>query len=93
MDIKHVDGENKGQVFLYALSTCGWCKKTKAFLSELGVAYSYVDVDLEQGAEREKVLSEVRRWNPSTSFPTTVINDAICVVGFQPDKLKEALGL
>ena len=43
MDIKHVDGKDKGKVFLYALSTCGWCKKTKAFLNEQGVEYSYVD--------------------------------------------------
>lgn len=93
MNIQRIDGQDKGQVFLYALSTCGWCKKTKAYLNEQGVAYSYVDVDLEQGEEREKALEEVRRWNPSTSFPTVVINNSTCVVGFQPDKLKEALGL
>ncbi|MGQ9494495.1 MAG: glutaredoxin family protein [Anaerolineae bacterium] len=93
MNIQRIDGQDKGQVFLYALSTCGWCKKTKAYLNEQGVAYSYVDVDLEQGEEREQALEEVRRWNPSTSFPTVVINNSTCVVGFQPDKLKEALGL
>lgn len=93
MNIQRIDGQDKGQVFLYALSTCGWCKKTKAYLNEQVVAYSYVDVDLEQGEEREKALEEVRRWNPSTSFPTVVINNSTCVVGFQPDKLKEALGL
>ena len=42
-----VPGENKGhKVTLYALSTCGWCKKTKKFLDELGVEYEYVYVDL-----------------------------------------------
>ena len=91
MDIKHVDGKNKGKVFVYALSTCGWCKKTKAFLSENGVEYSYVDVDLETGAERTKVLDEVRKWNANCSFPTVVLNDATCLVGFQPDKMKETL--
>ena len=91
MDVKHVNGKNKGKVFVYALSTCGWCKKTKAFLSESGVEYSYVDVDLETGAEREKVLDEVRKWNPNCSFPTVVLNDASCLVGFQPDKMKETL--
>jgi len=91
MDIKHVAGKNKGKVFVYALSTCGWCKKTKAFLNENGVEYSYVDVDLETGAERTKALDEVRRWNPNCSFPTVVLNDATCFVGFQPDKMKETL--
>ena len=91
MDVKHVKGKNKGKVFVFALSTCGWCKKTKAFLNESGVEYSYVDVDLETGADREKVLNEVRKWNPNCSFPTVVLNDASCLVGFQPDKMKEAL--
>jgi len=91
MDIKRVGGKDKGKVLIFALSTCGWCKKTKAFLSENGIAYSYVDVDLEVGAEREKVLNEVRKWNPNTSFPTVVLNDATCLVGFQPDKMKESL--
>jgi len=93
MDIKHVVGKNKGKVFVYALSTCGWCKKTKAFLNENGVEYSYVDVDLETGEERTKVLDEVRKWNPNCSFPTVVLNDATCLVGFQPDKMKEALSI
>jgi glutaredoxin-like protein NrdH len=91
MDIKHVEGKDKGKVFVYALSTCGWCRKTKAFLNENGVEYSYVDVDLETGEERAKVLDQVRKWNPSCSFPTIVLNDETCLVGFQPDKMKEAL--
>ncbi len=93
MDIKHVDGKDKGKVFLYALSTCGWCKKTKAFLNEQGLEYSYVDVDLVPPAEQDEVVEEVKRWNPSSSFPTIVIDDATCIVGFQPDKIKETLKL
>lgn len=27
MKLEHVDGENKGNIILFALSTCGWCKK------------------------------------------------------------------
>ena len=93
MDIKHVDGKHKGEVFLYALSTCGWCKKTKGFLSEQGVEYSYVDVDLVPAAEQDKVVADVKRWNPSCSFPTIVIDDTTCIVGFQLDKIKETLKL
>jgi len=93
MDIKYVEGKNKGKVFLYALSTCGWCKKTKAYLNEQGVEYSYVDVDLVPAAEEDKVTQEVTKWNPQCSFPTMVINNAVCIVGYQPDKIKEALSL
>ena len=30
----------------YAMSTCVWWKKTKRLLDELGLEYSYVDVDV-----------------------------------------------
>jgi len=91
MNMTKVPGENHGKVVIYALSTCGWCRKTKQFLKEQGVEYSYVDVDLLQGEDREKVVSEVERWNPSLSFPTIVVNDTICIVGFDEKKLRETL--
>jgi len=95
MEVKHVEGANKGKVFVYALSTCGWCKKVKAFLNEEGIGYDYVDVDLiESQMEMEKVVKEeVAKWNPKCSFPTVVINDSVCVVGFDPEKIKAALGI
>ena len=93
MDVKHVDGKAKGKIFLYALSTCGWCRKTKMFLNDEGLAYDYVDVDLETGAEKSKALQQVAKWNPNTSFPTVVITDHDCVVGYQTDRIKELLGL
>jgi len=61
---------------LYALSTCGWCARTKDLLTNLGVEFSYLYVDLLQGEERDRVVREVERWNPRLSFPTVVINDA-----------------
>ena len=79
------------KVFLYALSTCGWCRKTKALLRELGVAFDFVDVDLCEGEEREKVQAEMKAVNPRRSFPTLVIGDEV-VVGFDEDRIREALG-
>ena len=81
------------KVMLYALSTCGWCKKTRSFLDDNGVKYDYVYVDLLKGEEREKVLEEVSRWNPRRSFPTVVIDDTQSVAGFKEDRLREVLGL
>ena len=92
MDLKHVKGKDKGKVTLYALSTCGWCGKTKKLFDDLGVDYSYVDVDFQEGEGRKQALKEVERWNPSRSFPTLVINDK-CIVGFDESKIKKALGL
>jgi len=91
MNIVEVPGTDHGEVFLYALSTCVWCKKTKALLNELGVAYRYVDVDLVPAAEQGEVLAQVARWNPQRNFPTLVIKQARTIVGFKPDEIKEAL--
>ncbi len=65
----------KKKIKLYALSTCGWCKKTKKFLDDNYVEYEYEYVDLLTGAERERVMAEVDRWNPRRSFSTIVIAD------------------
>jgi glutaredoxin-like protein NrdH len=91
MPVNHVDGTVKGNIMLYALSTCGWCRKTKGLLNELGVAYSYTDVDTLTGDEKQAILDEVKKWNPSCSFPTLVINGSNCIVGFKEDEIKDVL--
>jgi glutaredoxin-like protein NrdH len=93
MDWTRVDGENRGEIVFYALSTCGWCRKTKSFLDELGVGYKYRYVDMAFGAEREELLKEMERWNPRRSFPTIVINKEKAIIGYKPDRIKEVLGL
>ena len=93
MKIEQVEGNNKGKILLYALSTCVWCKKTKDLLNKLGVEYSYVQVDLLDEEDKGKAIEDIKKWNPSCSFPTIVINDKECVVGFKEDKIKEAIGL
>ncbi|HHT18164.1 MAG: glutaredoxin family protein [Euryarchaeota archaeon] len=91
MSMQHVEGENKGDVVLYALSTCGWCKKTRMMLEELGVEYNYVYVDLLEGDERQEMIEQLKKWNPQLSFPTLIINNEECIVGFDEDKVKENL--
>ena len=91
MDVVRVDGQDRGDILLYTLSTCGWCRKMKQWLNDNGLAYRYVDVDLEDGTEREAVMEEVRKWNPLCSFPTVVVKGQDCFVGFKPEKLQELL--
>ena len=91
MAVTHVDGKNAGNVMLYALSTCVWCKKTKQLLADLGVAYDYTFVDLLEGAEQQEAIAEIKKSNPSCSFPTLLVNGQ-CIVGFQEAKVREAFG-
>ena len=90
---KEVPGDDRADISLYTLSTCGWCRKTKDLLSDLGVAYRYIDVDLLQGEARSQAIEELSRWNPSRSFPTIVVNGERCIVGFREDQLREAVGV
>jgi glutaredoxin-like protein NrdH len=92
MIMQHVEGQNKGKLVLFALSTCGWCKKTRALIEDLDADYEYVYVDLLKGNEREEVVEMVKKWNPQVSFPTLVINDDKTIVGFKEDEIKEAIG-
>jgi glutaredoxin-like protein NrdH len=90
--MNHIKGINKGDVMLYALSTCGWCKKTKQLLNDLGVDYKCEDVDLLDKNEYEHVKREIAKWNPSISFPTIVINNEKCILGFDEEQIKKELG-
>jgi glutaredoxin len=86
----HVDGTDKGDILVYGLSTCVWCKRAKSFFEEKGIAYDYIFVDLLEGEDRNAVLDEVSKWNPKVSFPTIVINGT-CVIGFKENEILEVL--
>lgn len=79
------------KVRLYSLSTCPACKRVRQYLDEQGVSYEYIEVDLLDGGEQWLASKEVRRFNPSGSYPTLIVEDA--VVGFDEERIREALRL
>ena len=83
---------DKPRVFVYALSTCGHCRAAKKLLTDKGVEYDFVDVDLLPREELRKVLSEVAKVNPQQSFPTIIIGETV-IVGDREQEILEALGL
>ena len=91
MTVVHVPGKKSRNIMLYALSTCGWCQKTKELLDDLGVEYYYEYVDQLLGGAREKAIQEVKAWNPGCIFPTLIIDKEKCIVGYKEDKIREAL--
>lgn len=91
MKMEHVKGRSKGKIELYALSTCGWCAKTKQLLNDLGVEYWFVFVDLLPPEEMEEAIRTVERYNPHGSFPTMVIDDSRTIVGFREAEIREVL--
>jgi len=81
---------DRPRIRFYGLSTCVWCRRTRQFLEDEGIPFDYVYVDLLDDDQREEVMEEVRRWNPSESFPTLVL-EGRCIVGYRPEEIKEAL--
>ena len=78
------------KIKLYTLSTCSHCIRTKKFFKDCGIDVDFVDVDLLNGAEREKMLDEVRKLNPDCSFPTICVGNVV-IIGFNEEKLRSAL--
>jgi glutaredoxin-like protein NrdH len=89
IQMTHVEGRNIGKLVLYALSTCIWCKKTRKLLDDLKIEYYYAYVDFLPGEENVQAKGDIRKWNPQCSFPTLVINDEKCIVGFDEEKIRE----
>lgn len=91
MDIKmnHIEGNKKGNVVLYALSTCQWCEKTKDLLDELKVDYYYVYVDMADYNDLIKIKEEIKKYNPAFSFPTLVLDQEDSIIGFDEKKIRE----
>jgi glutaredoxin-like protein NrdH len=89
MTVNHVPGNKKGDVMLYALSTCGWCKKTRNLLEELKIDFNFTEVDLLDATGKEKAIEEVKKWNPRCSFPSLVIGNSVCIVGFDEEKIRD----
>jgi len=89
-----VSGKNsKHKVLLYALSTCAWCKMTKKFLSDSGVEFEYVDVDLASDQDHEKIRDDIVSRGADPSYPTIIVDNKTVITGFRKDLLKEALEL
>jgi glutaredoxin-like protein NrdH len=96
--IKKVDGKNDKndkndvEIFVFALSTCGWCRRTKDFLNGLGVEYSYVDVDLLSDDDQSEVEKVFEKYDTEESFPKIIIDNKIVISGFDEKELRKVVG-
>ncbi len=94
MQFSKVSGsKNEHKVVLYALSTCVWCKMTKQFLTDNNVEFEYINVDLLEEDEKQKVRQHIQSKGGSLSYPTVIVDDNRVITGFRKDQLKEALGI
>jgi glutaredoxin len=78
------------EVFLYALSTCPWCRKAKQWFADTGVPFEFVDVDLLKGDEQTAATEKAHELSGGRRFPVAVINGEV-VVGFNTARYLELL--
>jgi glutaredoxin-like protein NrdH len=92
MNLVKVPGKNrKHKVLLYALSTCAWCRMEKQFLKDNSVEFEYVDVDLCDQKEREKIRADIQRRGGEPNYPTLIVDDKNMITGFHENEIQKAL--
>ena len=88
-----VEGTNSDHdVSIFTLSTCGWCKRCKAYLKDRNIKYKYIDIDKINSEEKSEILSFLREnYKPDRiAYPFMVCDDKF-VVGYDPNKYEEIM--
>ena len=75
------------KVKIYSTPTCPWCMRAKQFLKENNIDFVDYDVSSDQQA-----LEEMVRISGQMGVPVVDIEGEI-IVGFDKERIKEALGL
>jgi glutaredoxin len=83
--------EQTKSVELYTLSTCPWSRRSKAYLDDRGVRYSYIDHDLADEVVQKRIQEEMLARHAS-AFPFAKIGDDF-IVGYNPEAYARLLGL
>ncbi len=85
------DGKN---ITVFALSTCGFCKRAMTFLATNGFSYRYIYIDtipLETKTEVKRLLKE--KYKADIAFPFVTVGEADYLVGFIEPDWKRTLGV
>jgi glutaredoxin len=84
LEYTKVDGnDERHDIEIYALSTCGFCKRALSFLKERDMAYRVVHVDQVPLELKNKAKAELLdRFKEHVSFPFAVIDGKEVLVGF-----------
>ena len=75
------------KVTVYSTSTCPFCIRAKQFLKDNKIQYEDIDV-----SENEEKAQEMIKNSGQMGVPVLEIGEKI-IVGFDKDKIKEALGI
>lgn len=74
-------------VLIYSTPTCPYCIRAKQFLTDNNVAFENFDVSIDQARADEMVQKSGQMGVPVLDIEGEII------VGFDKDKIKQALGI
>ena len=73
----------KQPLTLFALSTCGFCKRAIAFLNDQGYSYRYVHMDTLNREQQDIIRSYVKRtFKIAISYPFLCLGESDFLSGF-----------
>ncbi len=75
------------KIKIYSTSWCPHCKAAKEFMTAKGIEYENIDVTTDEKLQREMIKKSGQMGVPVFDIEGKVI------VGFDPDKLGEVLGI
>jgi glutaredoxin len=92
---EYVDGKNSSkELTVYALSTCGFCRRALKFLKDNSIKFRFVYVDNLPKEVKENIKTGLReKFNDRIAYPFAVINDERHLVGFIEEEWKGELGI
>ncbi|HSM13696.1 MAG TPA: glutaredoxin family protein, partial [Thermoanaerobaculia bacterium] len=76
-DVAHVDTVGEPTIRLFTTSWCGWCRKARALLTELGARFEERDIEVDAEAGRE----QARLAGPGAGVPVVEFAGDV-LVGF-----------
>ncbi|HUW69912.1 MAG TPA: glutaredoxin [bacterium] len=82
------------QITVFALSTCGFCKRAMAFLQNNSISYRYIHVDTIPIDTKNEIKRELKeRFKVDVAFPFATVGDDKYLVGFIEVDWKLTLGV
>ena len=89
------EGSKAGKdICVYALSTCGFCRRALQFLRDADIQFKFIYVDKIPYETKQKVKEELKeKFDRRVVFPYCTIDNKEVLVGFVEEDWKQTLGL
>lgn len=82
------------RITVYALSTCGFCKRAMTFLQTNGFSYRYIYVDTIPIDTKNEIKRQLKEsYKVDIAFPFATVDDKKYLVGFIEADWKLTLGV